>query len=95
MAEMAPRMTRFLERRRAALIASAVAGLMCVGLYWQWLSHEAKQATFLIYYLKLAPHFPAGELDRLAPSADFLVMYALLTGFALAFAVIQWRLEPR
>lgn len=88
---MAARLTSFLSARFVAVVWSILALVFCIGLYWQWQSLEARQAEFLLFYAKAAPNFPAGELDRLAPSSDFLVMLALLTGFWVAAALMQWR----
>jgi hypothetical protein len=88
---MASRLTSFLSGRPVAVVWSIVALLFCSGLYWQWQSFETRQAEFLVFYARAAANFPAGELDPLAPSSDFLVMFALLTGFWIAAALMQWR----
>ncbi|KQY96667.1 hypothetical protein ASD25_02180 [Brevundimonas sp. Root1423] len=85
----------FVSERPTALLWSVAAALFCLALYWQWQSFEADQAVFLVFYLRAAPNFPAGELDSLAPSSASLVMFAVMTGFMVAFALIQWRLPPR
>ena len=91
---MASRLTSFVSERATAVVWSAVAVLCSVGLWWQWRSFEARQAMFLDLYTRAAGAFPAGELDRLAPSSEFLVMWAVLTGVMISFAVVQWR-QPR
>ncbi|KQY93126.1 MULTISPECIES: hypothetical protein [unclassified Brevundimonas] len=88
---MASRLTSFLSGRTVAVVWSLLALLFSSGRYWQWQSFEARQAEFLVFHARVAPNFPAGELDQLAPSSDFLVMFALLTGFWIAAAVLQWR----
>lgn len=88
-------MTSLLSGRSVAVVWSIIALLFCVGLYWQWQSFEARQAEFLVFYARAAPNFPAGELDRMAPSSDFLVMFALLAGFWVAAALVQWRRPAR
>jgi hypothetical protein len=92
---MASRLTSFVSERPAAVVWSAVAALFSVGLWWQWRSFEARQETFLDFYSRTARAFPAGEFDRLVPSSDFLVMWAVLTGVMVSFAVVQWRLPAR
>ena len=92
---MASRLTSFLSERRGALVSSAVAAIFCLVLYSEWQDHEVREAHFSANYSKLAQYFSAGDLDRLAPSGDFVVMFAVLTGFAIAFALGQWRQGPR
>lgn len=92
---MAARLTSFVSERPAAVVWSAVAALFSVALWWQWRSFEARQAMFLDFYSRTARAFPPGDLDRLAPSSDFLVMWALLTGVMISFAVVQWRQPQR
>lgn len=92
---MASRLTSFVSERPAALVWSVAAAVLSVLLYWQWQSFEARQAAFLAFYSRAAPNFPAGELDRLAPSSDFLVIFAISTGIAIAGALVQWRQGPR
>ncbi len=88
---MASRLTSFLSGRPVAVVWSILALLFCGALYWQWQSFDARQAEFLVFYGRAAPNFPAGELEQLAPSSDFLVILALLTGFWVAAALMQWR----
>ena len=94
MAQMAPRLMTFVSERPAAVVWSAAAALFSAGLWWQWRSFEVRQEAFLVFYSRAAEGF-AGELDLLAPSSDFLVIWAVLTGFMIAAAVIQWRLPAR
>ncbi|WP_332677471.1 hypothetical protein [Brevundimonas sp.] len=92
---MASRLMSFVSGRPVAAVWSVLAVLFCIGLYWQWRSFEARQAEFLLFHARVSPNFPAGELDQLAPSSDFLVMFAVMTGFWIAAALIQWRQPPR
>lgn len=92
---MASRLTSFMSKRPVAMVWSIIAALFCLGLYWEWRSFEARQADFLVLHARISPNFPAGELDRLAPSSDFLVLFAVVTGFWIAAALIQWRQGPR
>ncbi|MGZ9113809.1 MAG: hypothetical protein ACXW3K_04225 [Brevundimonas sp.] len=88
-------MITFPGKRGPAILFSFNALLFGVMLYREWRSHDAEQARLLTQYPKLAQHFSVAELERMAPSADSLVMLGVVTGIMISAALMLWRRDER